>query len=147
MSLFGFGKGTPSRTKDNSIRNNTLHEDEQLIVSFDKSVMSERAMSSRKKIAIRQDSLGYSPEDHHHSHVKINSLQYLDDESEAYRAFKAASHFHYRGAFWNEGKRKIMVRYIQLVLIGIVQGTIAYFTNFFSHSFIQVSFYYKQKNI
>lgn len=142
MSLFSFGKGNLPGKKENSTRNNTLREEEQLIVSFEKSVMSERALSSRKKIAIRQDSLGYSPEEHHHSHVKINSLQYLDDESEAYRAFKAASHFHHRGAFWNEGKCKIMVRYLQLVMIGIVQGSIAYFTNVFSHSFIQVSFYY-----
>jgi hypothetical protein len=86
--------------------------------------------------------LGYSPDDpDRHAtthHVKIDSLQYLKDESEAYRAFNAANHFHYRGTFWNEGKRQVMVRYLQLVAIGIIQGSIAYFTNVVSHVFIEV---------
>lgn len=106
-----------------------------------------RSLTNRKKFAVRQDSVGYSPEEHHASnqHVKIDSLQYLDDESEAYRAFNAANHFHYRGTFWNEGKRKIMVRYFQLVMIGIIQGSIAYSTNVFSHLFIEVSIRMQQK--
>jgi len=95
----------------------------------------------RKTFAIRQDSVGYTPEEDHHStsnkHVKIHSLQYLDDESEAYRAFNATNHFHYRGTFWNEGKRAIMVRYFQLFMIGIIQGSIAYFTNVISHNLIE----------
>lgn len=140
MSLFSFGKGNLPGKKDESIRNNTTEEEGRLLVSFEKPIMNERALSSRRTMSIRQDSLGYSPEEHHHSYVKIDSLQYLDDESEAYRAFKASGHFHYRGAFWNEGKRKIMVRYMQLVMIGIFQGSIAYFTNVFSQSFIQGKF-------
>jgi hypothetical protein len=141
MSLFGLGKGNLPKKKHDSIRSNTTGGKHQLFASFDNAIIDERVLSSRKTVSIRQDSLGYSPEEHHHLHVKIDSLQYLEDESEAYRAFKASSHFHYRGAFWNEGKRKIMVRYMQLVMIGIFQGSIAYFTNVFSQSFIQVSLY------
>jgi len=58
-----------------------------------------------------------------------------------HRAYAAHKHFDYRGTFWNEGKREIMVRYFMLALIGIAQGSVAYFTNFLSHLFIEVSFH------
>lgn len=137
-SLFKFGAGNLPKKE---ISMTAEHEKEHLHVSFQQQPMNEYPLSNRKKFAIRQDSLGYTPDDEHHaSPVKIDSLQYLDDESEAYRAFNAANHFHYRGTFWNEGKRKIMVRYLQLVMIGLIQGSIAYFTNVLSHGFIEGKF-------
>jgi hypothetical protein len=147
-SIFSFGTANlpkkveeprkGSNTTTTSIALDKTNQDE-LQVSSQQPLMNG-SPTKRKKFALRQDSVGYSPEEHHTStkHVKIDSLQYLDDESEAYRAFNAANHFHYRGTFWNEGKREIMVRYFQLVMIGIFQGSIAYVTNVFSHAFIEV---------
>jgi hypothetical protein len=93
----------------------------------------------RKKYAFRQDSMGYSADDHHANDVNVTSLTYLDDESEAYRAYNASNHYYHRGTYWNEGKREVIVRYFHLAMIGLVQGSVAYFTNFFSHLFIEVS--------
>ena len=87
----------------------------------------------------RQDGFGYQP-DHHTSNVKISSLTYLKDESEASRAHEAAQHYSYRGTFWNEGKRVVFVRYFQLAMIGLCQGTIAYFVNYFCHVFTEVRY-------
>jgi len=95
--------------------------------------------TNKQSYAFRQDSMGYSPDDHHANQIKISSLTYLDDESEAYRAYNAANHFDYRGRYWNDGKREIMVRYFQLATIGLVQGSVAYFTNVLSRHFIRVS--------
>jgi len=81
---------------------------------------------------VRSDSLGKNGRNLHHSagDPKIGSLNYIPNESEAWRAHRASEHFRYRGRFWNVGKRDIMVRYFSLALIGITQGTIAYLTNF-----------------
>ena len=93
----------------------------------------------KSKFAFRQDSVGYNPDKHHSSDVKIASLTYNEDESEAYRAHNASTHYKYRGTYWNEGKREIMIRYIQLALIGLIQGSIAYFCNVACHYFVEVS--------
>ncbi len=92
---------------------------------------------SKKKFAIRHDGFGYQP-DHHSSNVKISSLTYLRDESEASRAHQASQHYAHRGTFWNEGKRTIFVRYFQLAMIGVVQGSVAYWVNFLCHVFTEV---------
>lgn len=83
-----------------------------------------------KTLHVRADSLGYS--NNHHLSIdtpKIDSLNYIVHESEAWRAHRASEHFRHRGRFWNKGKRDIIVRYISLALIGITQGSIAYLTN------------------
>ena len=95
--------------------------------------------TNKQSYAFRQDSMGYSPDDHHANQIKISSLTYLDDESEAYRSYNAANHFDYRGRYWNDGKREIIVRYFQLATIGLLQGSVAYFTNVLSRHFIRVS--------
>jgi hypothetical protein len=95
--------------------------------------------TNKQSYTFRQDSMGYSPDDNHANRIKISSLTYLDDESEAYRAYNAANHFDYRGRYWNDGKREIIVRYFQLATIGLLQGSVAYFTNVLSHHFIRVS--------
>lgn len=82
----------------------------------------------KKRISVRNDSLGYTPQ-HHHDDTKIPSLTYPTDESEAYRAYAAQTHHKYRGRFWNEGKHEMMQRYFFLACIGISQGSVAYFTN------------------
>jgi len=85
----------------------------------------------RKKktnIAVRHEGYGYTP--HHDDNVKIESLNFINDESDAYRAYKAAEHYHYRGKFWNKAKHDVMIRYFSLFLTGFFQGTVAYWTNF-----------------
>lgn len=83
-----------------------------------------------KTLHVRSDSLGYSHNLHHSIDApKIQSLNYIVDESEVWRAHRASEHFRHRGRFWNKGKRDVIVRYTSLALIGITQGTIAYLTN------------------
>jgi len=94
---------------------------------------------SKRHYNIRSDSLGYNPSGHHDDDtVKIDSLTYQADESEAFKAHAASQHYKYRGKFWNDGKREMLLRYINLTLIGLAQGSIAYFTNVVSRSFIEV---------
>jgi len=96
---------------------------------------------SKRHYNIRSDSLGYNPSGHHDDDtVKIDSLTYQADESEAFKAHAASQHYKYRGKFWNDGKREMLLRYINLTLIGLAQGSIAYFTNVVSRSFIESKF-------
>lgn len=94
---------------------------------------------TKKEMAVRHDSLGYNPDRHNNHGVKIDSLSYQGEESDAFRAYAAAQHYRQRGHFFNDGKREIMIRYIILTLIGVFQGCIAYGTNVVSRSFITVS--------
>ena len=71
--------------------------------------------------------------------VKIESLVYQTEESDVFKAYAASQHYRSRGKFWNDGKREIMIRYINLSLVGLVQGCIAYFANIASRSLIEVS--------
>ena len=96
-------------------------------------------MQKKEIFAVRSDSLGYNPDAHHDDDVKIESLGYQGDESEVFRAYAASQHYKTRGKYWNDGKREIIVRYMNLTMIGVVQGSVAYFTNFFAKSFIDVS--------
>ncbi len=95
-----------------------------------------------RTLAVRHDSYGGGGDDHHGDGPtpKIDSLGYLGDESEAFRAYSASQHYKFRGKFWNEGKRDIMVRYFMLALIGVCQGTVAFYCNYACHIFIRVSF-------
>ncbi len=97
-------------------------------------------MKRKEAFKVRSDSLGYNPHGHHESNVKIESLGYLGEESEVFRAYAASQHYGNRGNYWNDGKREIMLRYLNLTMIGVAQGTVAYFTNFFAKSFIDVSY-------
>lgn len=96
-------------------------------------------MQKKETFAVRSDSLGYNPDAHHDDDVKIESLGYQGDESEVFRAYAASQHYKTRGKYWNDGKRDIMIRYMNLTMIGLAQGSVAYFTNFFAKSFIDVS--------
>lgn len=157
LSIFTFGKSNqpaPKRDDGSTILSNEQEEvrpflntntntnTKSMEMDMDMDIGNDATLRNRgnkKKYAFRQDSMGYSADDHHAgSDVQIGSLTYLDDESEAYRAYNAANHYYHRGTYWNEGKRQVMVRYFQLAMIGLLQGSVAYFTNFFSHLFIEV---------
>jgi hypothetical protein len=134
---FGFGK-KKKKSDDSTLQSSGSFQSDLPPPSLKQSNMSKNT-KSRKNLAIRQDGFGYQP-DHHTSNVKISSLTYLKDESEASRAHEAAQHYSYRGTFWNEGKRVVFVRYFQLAMIGLCQGTIAYFVNYFCHVFTEVRY-------
>jgi hypothetical protein len=100
--------------------------------------------ASRKKFSIRSDSIGSPQQDHHHAntHVpNVDSLTYIDDESEAWRAHAATEYYTHRGRFWNLGKHRTMERYVLIAAIGIFQAFTAYFTNIVSKTFIEASSY------
>ena len=67
---------------------------------------------------IRHDSMGGN---HHHNHNAKNyeSLTYVRDESDAWRANNATEHFVHRGNFWNAGKHETSMTYILIALVGI----------------------------
>ena len=85
---------------------------------------------------IREDSIG-SNNDHKEKGKILHSLNYIDDESEVWKAHKAVEHHLHRGKFWNTGKHETMHRYFIIASIGIIQGVVAYGTNITSSSFIE----------
>jgi hypothetical protein len=95
----------------------------------------------RKSSDIRSDSLGSSGhhEGHAHRGKNFDSLTYVTDESDAWRAHVATSHYLHRGQFWNAGKHATLMRYILIATVGIAQAAVAYFTNITSNWFITVS--------
>ena len=103
---WGFGANKKKNRDDSTFSQSS---DSDLPTSLKQSMN----FNSKKKIAVRQDGYGYQP-DTHSSDVKISSLTYLKDESEASRAFEASQHYAQRGRFWNEGKREILVRYFHI---------------------------------
>jgi hypothetical protein len=127
--IISFGLGGRSKSKDDddsTIRTSTMPP----VATYTPTPSS---------MNIRSDSLGYNPSGHHHSDVKIESLTFTGDESEAFRAYAASQHYYYRGHFWNAAKSEIMKRYINLTFIGITQGLVAYFTNYTAKNLIDVS--------
>jgi len=97
----------------------------------------------RSSVEIRHDSLGSSgSHHHHHDHPAIvhsknfDSLTYVTDESDVWRASVATDHYRHRGEFWNEGKHKMAQRYVIIASVGIVQAAVAYFTNITSNQLI-----------
>lgn len=116
----------------------------QTQIKNDASIKTSRAektsvLKKHRSMTIRSDSLGYNPDAHDDGKVKIESLSYQIDESEVFRAHAASQHYRTRGNYWNDGKSEILLRYINLALIGVIQGCIAYSANFVSKSFIDVS--------
>ena len=96
----------------------------------------------RQRLAVRNDSLGHNPDGHIDDSVKIESLCYQGDESDVLRAYNSSRHYLSRGKWWNDGKREKLIRYINLTLVGLCQGTVAYFTNYYAKTFIDVSHCY-----
>jgi len=97
----------------------------------------------KRLFALRYESLGSS---NHHAGSKavpepnIDSLSYLYDESEVFRAHNQMEHHLYRGRFWNIGKKATYERYTLLAIIGILQAGVAYFVNISCGSLIDFKF-------
>ena len=71
--------------------------------------------------------------------VNVQSLTYVADESDVWRAHWAIEHYMLRGEFWNHGKFKTIQAYYWIVMTGIMQACIAYAVNMSSKVFIEVS--------
>lgn len=128
-------KKIPKKTSFVSRNKKSFIEDESKV----RDTSSPISTKLKASMAIRSDSLGYNPSGHHDHSVKIESLVYQTEESDVFKAYAASQHYRSRGKFWNDGKREIMIRYINLSLVGLVQGCIAYFANIASRSLIEVS--------
>ena len=105
---------------------------------------------SRRGSWIRKDSLGNAGGGGHHhsessSNVNFDSLTYILDESDAWRAHAATEHYRHRGKFWNKGKHHTLVGYLLLACVGMGQACVAYFTNLTSTFFISVSTYVQKQ--
>lgn len=138
---FGFGSKNSKNSK-NSRKRLSAEQSTKSSLSTTSELPSmpetKSTVGKKNNLAVRQDGLGYSP-DHHASNVKISSLSYFGDESQAFKAYAASEHYSYRGTFWNKAKRQIMVRYAQLAMIGLCQGSVAYWCNYACHFFTEVS--------
>ena len=71
--------------------------------------------------------------------VNVQSLTYVADESDVWRAHWAIEHYMLRGEFWNHGKFKTIQAYYWIVMTGVMQACIAYAVNMSSKVFIEVS--------
>jgi len=72
--------------------------------------------------------------------VNVQSLTYVADESDVWRAHWTVEHFLLRGRFWNHAKFKTLQTYYWIAMTGIVQAIIAYGTNITSKTFIEMKF-------
>ena len=101
-----------------------------------------RELRRKTTASIRLDGIGSS---HGHDDEDTNtrnfeSLTYVDDESDVSRAHLAAEHYRHRGQFWNDGKHQTMIRYVMIIVIGLVQATVAYLTNVTTNYFVTNKF-------
>ena len=91
-------------------------------------------MMNRRVSSCRQDSLG-STHHHHHLHPSnkvpqnVDSLTYIDDESDVWRAHYSLEHYQHRGTFWNAEKHTTFIQYLLIAAVGIAQALVAYLTN------------------
>ena len=92
----------------------------------------------RTSSTVRNDSIGGKSHDAHHGGENVESLTYVTDESDAWRAMAATEHYRHRGHFWNEGKHQTSQTYILTAVVGMVQALVAYGTNIASAYFIDV---------
>jgi hypothetical protein len=100
----------------------------------------EKFRKQHRKSVVRGDSYGsHGHEIKAKKNVNVQSLTYMADESDVWRAHWAVEHFMLRGRFWNHGKFKTIQTYYWIVMTGIVQAVIAYTTNLSSKAFIDVS--------
>lgn len=95
----------------------------------------------RKSSVVRNDSIGGGAHGHHSGKDNFDSLTYVDDESDIWKAAAATEHYRYRGNFWNSGKHATLLCYLLIASVGIVQATVAYLTNLTSAYFISVSIF------
>ena len=107
-----------------------------------------RRGSKKEKIRKQQNRSSVRAGDSYGSHgheikakknINVQSLTYMADESDVWRAHWAFEHFMLRGRFWNHRKFKTIKTYYWIVMTGIVQAVIAYTTNISSKAFIDVS--------
>jgi hypothetical protein len=82
---------------------------------------------------------GHGHEKSSKKNVNVQSLTYVADESDVWRAHWAIEHYMLRGEFWNHGKSKTIQAYFWIVMTGIMQACIAYAVNMSSKVFIEVS--------
>ena len=59
----------------------------------------------------------------------VQSHNYEPDESEIWRAYTAQQHFRNRGQWWTTGKKRALKRWSLTLLIGVVQGIVAFMCN------------------
>jgi hypothetical protein len=94
----------------------------------------------KKSSSIRSDSMGGGAHGDRHGKVtNLDSLTYVTDESDVWRASIASQHYQHRGIFWNIGKHQTLMAYVLIALIGMVQACVAYFANMMTSSFVSVS--------
>lgn len=72
--------------------------------------------------------------------VNVESLTYVANESDVWRAHWAIEHYMLRGEFWNHGKRETIQHYYWIVMTGIIQACIAFATNVTSKTVIEAKF-------
>lgn len=103
-----------------------------------------RRLHRKSSGIVRNDSLGGGAHGDHGSHSKtenFDSLTYVADESDVWKAAAATEHYLHRGNFWNSGKHATLVCYVLIAMVGIVQATVAYLANLMAAYFISVSSY------
>ena len=109
---------------------------------------SIQSFGQQRSSSIREDSLSSSFQVFHSTSTSnspprnVESLTYVDDESDAWRAHYAQEHYQHRGRFWNAGKHATCVKYGLMAAIGVVQACVAYCTNITSIYFITLKFSY-----
>lgn len=109
-------------------------------ISSSASSLKDRVQKFKKSV-VAGDSYGSHGHDMKaKKNANAQSLTYMADESDVWRAQGAIEHFVMRGRFWNHGKFKTIQTYYWIVMTGIVQAVIAYCTNFSSKIFIDWKF-------
>ncbi|CAB9504170.1 Putative chloride channel-like protein CLC-g [Seminavis robusta] len=105
--------------------------------------MSSHAKNSfrRRTSSVREDCLGSSHSHHHHHEKNVDSMTFVDDESDVWRAHYALDHYQHRGnLFWNAGKHKTLIQYLLIGAVGVVQAIVAYGTNLTSAHIIEYKY-------
>lgn len=101
-------------------------------------LITRQAKRERNSI-FRNDGLGQTGHVRHKKKsVNCESLTYVADESDVWRAHHAMEHYMHRGEFWNAGKHSMIKMYIMIALTGMLQACVAYATNITSIHFIEV---------
>ena len=80
----------------------------------------------------RQSTLHQTVAHHHAPNVKppaVDSHNYEPDESEVWRSHSASKQSLDRGQWWTSSKQRAMKRWILTLVIGIIQGLVAYACN------------------
>lgn len=70
----------------------------------------------------------------------IQSQNYEPDESEVWRAYIAQKHLRNRGHWWTTGKKQALNQWLLTLIIGVVQGIVAFLCNILSKKLSDVKF-------